>query len=186
MNSDSGFENEKRDAPNNFMRYNRDRRLANASEKIRQMHSSDFIKRQGIFKSLVSNKSTRGVFILVIFVVLLNLFFLIINKKNAASYFIDGTKIALSSFRYSDKFLVNIRFYKNDKYFKQAGEDAIKVKFIFIDDENTIISISEQEGIYIGAELYLSAFSDSDSVKKVQAEILFRDKFFTLTKNVKD
>jgi len=62
MMSDDLFETRDSSSREVFTRYNREDRIKNASEKVRQLHDPDFIRRRSFIKSVTENPGLRSIF----------------------------------------------------------------------------------------------------------------------------
>ena len=173
-----------------FTRYNREDRIKNASEKVRQLHDPDFIRRRSFIKSVTENPGLRSIFFAILVLVGVNIFFFITlsDKNNGKIY---GIKSELNSFIHQDKALANLRLSENTKFLESLKESEekdgtlVRVNFIFLDDEGNKLSSSLQTGIYTGAELRFSFQNESGNAKKVQAEIYIKEKLLVLSSKIK-
>ncbi len=181
MMSDDLFETREKAPQENFMRYNREARLKNASEKVKQLHDPDFIKRQGLIKSLTSTRGLRYVFfsivILTAFGFVLSFF---TSDKNIGK--IAGIKTELHSFVYNGKVLANIKLEQKEN---AVINEPIKVQVTFFDNSKNKIKSVLLESVYTGAELRFSSEDETGTAKKIQADILIKNKILSLTQKVK-
>lgn len=60
--SDDLFETRDSSSREVFTRYNREDRIKNASEKVRQLHDPDFVRKRSFIKSVTENRGLRSVF----------------------------------------------------------------------------------------------------------------------------
>lgn len=190
MMSDDLFETRDSSSREVFTRYNREDRIKNASEKVRQLHDPDFIRRRSFIKSVTENPGLRSIFFAILVLVGVNIFFFITlsDKNNGKIY---GIKSELNSFIHKDKALANLLLSENTKFLESLKDSEekdgalVRVNFIFLDDEGNKLSSSLQSGIYTGAELRFSSQNESGNAKKVQAEIYIKEKLLVLSSKIK-
>ena len=188
--SDYLFETRDSSSREVFTRYNREDRIKNASEKVRQLHDPDFIRRRSFIKSVTENPGLRSIFFAILVLVGVNIFFFITlsDKNNGKIY---GIKSELNSFIHKDKALANLLLSENTKFLESLKDSEekdgalVRVNFIFLDDEGNKLSSSLQSGIYTGAELRFSSQNESGNAKKVQAEIYIKEKLLVLSSKIK-
>ena len=188
--SDDLFETRDSSSREVFTRYNREDRIKNASEKVRQLHDPDFIRRRSFIKSVTENPGLRSIFFAILVLVGVNIFFFITlsDKNNGKIY---GIKSELNFFIHQDKALANLLLSENTKFLESLKESEekdgalVRVNFIFLDDKGNKLSSSLQTGIYTGAELRFSSQNESGNAKKVQAEIYIKEKFLVLSSKIK-
>ena len=188
--SDDLFETRDSSSREVFTRYNREDRIKNASEKVRQLHDPDFIRRRSFIKSVTENPGLRSIFFAILVLVGVNIFFFITlsDKNNGKIY---GIKSELNSFIHKDKALANLLLSENTKFLESLKDSEekdgalVRVNFIFLDDEGNKLSSSLQSGIYTGAELRFSSQNESGNAKKVQAEIYIKEKLLVLSSKIK-
>ena len=188
--SDDLFETRDSSPREVFTRYNREDRIKNASEKVRQLHDPDFIRRRSFIKSVTENPGLRSIFFAILVLVGVNIFFFITlsDKNNGKIY---GIKSELNSFIHQDKALANLLLSENTKFLESLKDSEekdgalVRVNFIFLDDEGNKLSSSLQTGIYTGAELRFSSQNESGNAKKVQAEIYIKEKLLVLSSKIK-
>lgn len=188
--SDDLFETRDSSSREVFTRYNREDRIKNASEKVRQLHDPDFIRRRSFIKSVTENPGLRSIFFAILVLVGVNIFFFITlsDKNNGKIY---GIKSELNSFIHKDKALANLRLSENTRFLESLKESEekdgtlVRVNFIFLDDEGNKLSSSLQTGIYTGGELRFSFQNESGNAKKVQAEIYIKEKLLVLSSKIK-
>ena len=188
--SDDLFETRDSSSREVFTRYNREDRIKNASEKVRQLHDPDFIRRRSFIKSVTENPGLRSIFFAILVLVGVNIFFFITlsDKNNGKIY---GIKSELNSFIHQDKALANLLLSENTKFLESLKDSEekdgalIRVNFIFLDDEGNKLSSSLQSGIYTGGELRFSSQNESGNAKKVQAEIYIKEKLLVLSSKIK-
>ena len=188
--SDDLFEARDSSSREVFTRYNREDRIKNASEKVRQLHDPDFIRRRSFIKSVTENPGLRSIFFAILVLVGVNIFFFITlsDKNNGKIY---GIKTELNSFIHQDKALANLLLSENTKFLESLKDSEekdgalVRVNFIFLDDEGNKLSSSLQTGIYTGAELRFSSQNESGNAKKVQAEVYIKEKLLVLSSKIK-
>jgi len=188
--SDDLFETRDSSSREVFTRYNREDRIKNASEKVRQLHDPDFIRRRSFIKSVTENPGLRSIFFAILVLVGVNIFFFITlsDKNNGKIY---GIKSELNSFIHKDKALANLLLSENTKFLESLKDSEekdgalVRVNFIFLDDEGNKLSSSLQSGIYTGGELRFSSQNESGNAKKVQAEIYIKEKLLVLSSKIK-
>ena len=162
MSDDDLFEKRDPSPREVFTRYNREERIKNASEKVRQLHDPDFVRKRSFIKSVTENRGLRY-----------------------------GIKVELKSFIYQDRALANLRLSENTKFLESLKESEekdgalVRVNFIFLDDNGNKLSSSLQTGIYTGAELRFSSQNESGNAKKVQAEVYIKEKLLVLSSKIK-
>lgn len=178
---DDLFESREKIPQETFMRYNREKRLQNASEKVKQLHDPDFIKRKGLIKSLTATRGLRYVFfsivVLAAFGFVLSFF---TSDKNTGRIF--GIKTELHSFVYDGKVLANIKLAQKENV---DIHEPVKVMFTFFDGSKNKIKSVVSESVYTGAELRFSSEDETGTAKKIQADILIKNKILSLTQKVK-
>lgn len=188
--SDDLFETRDSSSREVFTRYNREDRIKNASEKVRQLHDPDFVRRRSFIKSVTENPGLRSIFFAILVLVGVNIFFFITlsDKNNGKIY---GIKSELNSFIHQDKALANLLLSENTKFLESLKDSEekdgalVRVSFIFLDDEGNKLSSSLQTGIYTGAELRFSSQNESGNAKKVQAEVYIKEKLLVLSSKIK-
>ena len=188
--SDDLFEARDSSSREVFTRYNREDRIKNASEKVRQLHDPDFVRKRSFIKSVTENPGLRSIFFAILVLVGVNIFFFITlsDKNNGKIY---GIKTELNSFIHQDKALANLLLSENTKFLENLKESEekdgalVRVNFIFLDDEGNKLSSSLQSGIYTGGELRFSSQNESGNAKKVQAEIYIKEKLLVLSSKIK-
>lgn len=160
------------------LRYNRERRLKNAPDSVKLLHSPDYIKKQSFFASIWSNKGHRFIFIAIIILVSLNasLFFFYYGSNSGR---IGGIKVQLETFQYNGDILVNVVFNES-----KTPQKEIKVYARGLNSKGDELSFSETQGIYIGAKLILHFKIENKDVKKVETTVLLDKKVLTLSKRI--
>ncbi len=188
--SDDLFEPRSKRREETFTRYNREERLKNASEKVQQLHDPNFVRKRGLVKSLTANRGSRAIFFSILILVVLNLvlFALFREKTNGKLY---GIKTELQTFVYNKTPLANIRLSANSGQKASPALDlkegeTVKVQFIFFDEQDNKISSSIKTGIYTGAELKFSIGDQTGKAKKVEANILIKEKLLQLSKRINE
>ncbi|UTD13850.1 hypothetical protein HO345_01300 [Treponema denticola] len=190
MMSDDLFETRDSSSREVFTRYNREDRIKNASEKVRQLHDPDFVRRRSFIKSVTENRGLRSVFFVIVVLVSINIAFFI-TRSDRNSGRIYRIKVELKSFIYQDRALANLRLSENTKFLESLKESEekdgalVRVNFIFLDDNGNKLSSSLQTGIYTGGELRFSSQNESGNAKKVQAEIYIKEKLLVLSSKIK-
>lgn len=181
---DELFEVRRENSPKVFLRYSRDERLKNASEKVRQLHDAGFIQKKGLIKSLTANRGLRSVFFVIVLLVILNLvFFFVRSDRNIGKIY--GVKTELQAFLYQDKVLANIRLSETENFVMEKEGETVRVQFVFFDKDKNKIHSFLAEGLYTGAELRFSTDDDTGKAKEVQANILLKDKILVLKRTLK-
>lgn len=160
------------------LRYNRERRLENAPESVKLLHSPDYIKKQSLFASLWTNKGHRFIFIAILILATLNISFFF-YYYNSSSGKIEGIKVQMETFEYNDDLLVNVVFNES-----KTSQKDIKVYTRGLNAEGYETSFAERGGIYIGAKLVLHFKIENKDVKKVETIIMIDKKVLTLSKKV--
>ena len=190
MSDDDLFEKRDPSPREVFTRYNREERIKNASEKVRQLHDPDFVRKRSFIKSVTENRGLRSVFFVIVVLVSINIAFFI-TRSDRNSGRIYGIKTELKSVIYQDRALANLRLSENTKFLESLKESEekdgalVRVNFIFLDDNGNKLSSSLQTGIYTGGELRFSSQNESGNAKKVQAEIYIKEKFLVLSSKIK-
>ena len=190
MSDDDLFEKRDPSPREVFTRYNREERIKNASEKVRQLHDPDFVRKRSFIKSVTENRGLRSVFFVIVVLVSINIAFFI-TRSDRNSGRIYGIKTELKSFIYQDRALANLRLSENTKFLESLKESEekdgalVRVNFIFLDDNGNKLSSSLQTGIYTGGELRFSSQNESGNAKKVQAEIYIKEKLLVLSSKIK-
>lgn len=167
------------DDNNSFeLRYNRERRLENAPEGVKLLHSSDYIKKQSFFASIWSNKGHRFIFIAILILAFINLsfFFYYYGSSNGK---IDGIKVEMETFQYGDDVLINVIFNEG-----KMQEKDIKVYAKSFNAKGEEIHVAQTQGIYIGAKLVLHLKLENKDVNKVETIIFVNKKVLTLSKKI--
>lgn len=190
MSDDDLFEKRNYSNREVFTRYNREERIKNASEKVRQLHDPDFVKRRSFIKSVTENRGLRSVFFVIMVLVAINVV-LFVNRTDKNKGRIYGIKVDLDSFIYQDRPLVNLRLNPNSKFLEGLNEPEekngveVRVNFIFFDAEGNRLSSSLQTGIYAGVQLIFSSQDESRRAKKIQAEIYIKGRILVLSAKIK-
>ncbi|WP_029410047.1 hypothetical protein [Treponema pedis] len=192
--SDDLFEQRENTPQIPFTRYKREERLKNASEKVRQLHNPDFIKRKGLIKSLTATRGLKFIFFAIIIFAAVNftVFFLTADRNKGKIY---GIKCELQSFTHNGKALANLKLgsvkIENTSLLpnlKQSEnielKETVKIQFTFFDKNENKIKSFLPEGIYTGAELRFFAEDETGTAKKIRADILIKDKILSLTKTI--
>ena len=97
MSDDDLFEKRDSSPREVFTRYNREDRIKNASEKVRQLHDPDFVRRRSFIKSVTENRGLRSVFFVIVVLVSINIaFFITLSDRNSGRIY--GIKTELKSF----------------------------------------------------------------------------------------
>ena len=160
------------------LRYNRERRLENAPEGVKLLHSPDYIKRQSFFASIWSNKGHRFIFIAIIILASLNLS-LFFYYYSSSSGKIDGIKVEMETFQYDEDVLINVIFSEG-----KPEEKDLKVYAKSFNAKGEEIGLAQTQGIYIGAKLILHLKLENKDVEKVETIILANKKVLTLSKKI--
>ena len=126
MSDDDLFEKRDSSSREVFTRYNREDRIKNASEKVRQLHDPDFVRKRSFIKSVTENRGLRSVFFVIVVLVSINIAFFI-TRSDRNSGRIYGIKVELKSFIYQDRALANLRFSENTKFLESLKESEEKV-----------------------------------------------------------
>ena len=190
MSDDDLFEKRDSSSREVFTRYNREDRIKNASEKVRQLHDPDFVRKRSFIKSVTENRGLRSVFFVIVVLVSINIAFFI-TRSDRNSGRIYGIKVELNSFIHQDKALANLLLSENTKFLENLKESEekdgalVRVNFIFLDDKGNKLSSSLQSGIYTGGGLRFSSQNESGNAKKVQAEIYIKEKLLVLSSKIK-
>ena len=89
MSDDDLFEKRDSSSREVFTRYNREDRIKNASEKVRQLHDPDFIRKRSFIKSVTENRGLRSVFFVIVVRVSINIaFFSTRSDRNSGQIYL--------------------------------------------------------------------------------------------------
>lgn len=161
------------------LRYNRERRLENAPETVKLLHSPDYIKRQSFFASIWSNRGHRFIFIAILILVSLNIsIFFYYYSSNTGK--VSGIKVEMDTFQYGNDILVNIVFNES----QNVSEKNIKVYARGLNAKGEEVSFSETQSIYIGVKLILHFKIENKDINKVEAVVLVDKNVLTLSKRI--
>ncbi len=177
-------------AENLVFHYNREERLKNAPQNVKDYYSGKFKPyKQGIFKSLVSTKANRMIFfalLICVGAVLFNTFFGGRDNKTDA----NGIPLELKAFSVEEKIYVSLKAGKVSKKNRQkiSGGVPIFATFSALDSQKNALLSSQENDLYDGKELFLrTTFTDFDIIQ-VSAEIALNfdgtEQIFNLSTNV--
>ena len=163
------------------LRYDRQKRLENAPNEVKLLHSPDYIKRQSMFSCIWSNKGHRFIFIAIILLASLNLG-IYFYDYSARSAHLNGVKIELKSFEYEGSILVNVVFLENKKIKSSPLEMNVMLKAFNKEGEEAYES--KASGIYIGSTLMLHFKIEEKNIKNIKAIIENNGKMLSLSSKV--
>lgn len=163
------------------LRYNRQKRLENAPEEVKLLHSSKYIKRQSLFSCIWNNRGHRFIFMAIILLSALNLGLYFYNYNESHGK-INGVKVEIQPFQYNNELLVNVIFHEN----KQIEEDGREINVILkaFNKKGEEIYASKALCIYIGARLISHFKIEGKDVGKIEATILDNKKILILKSKV--
>ena len=161
------------------LRYNRERRLENAPETVKLLHSPDYIKRQSFFASIWTNKGHRFIFMAILILVLLNLS-LFFYYYSSSSGKINGIQVEMETFQYNGDVLLNVVFSES----KNTSQKDVEVYTRAFNAKGEEVSFDEARGIYIGVKLILHFKMENNGIKKLETTVLIDKKVLTLSKRV--
>ncbi|MGP1439082.1 MAG: hypothetical protein ACTTKH_08435 [Treponema sp.] len=163
------------------LRYSRERRLKDAPEAVKLMHSPDYIKRQSCFASIWHNRGHRFIFIAILILSALNIG-LFLYYYSSSSGKISGVKVEIDTFQYGSDLLINLVFYENKN--KVNIEKNVKAYTKAFNAKGEEVSFLETQGIYIGSKLILHFKMENKGIKKIEAIILMDEKVLSLSKRI--
>ena len=148
--------------------YNREERLKHAPEIVQDYYSGKFHPyKGGLFKSLVSTKANRLLFVTIIFafgiIYFVNYFG---PQKSAAS--LAGIEVHLSAFSYDDSIYASLRLSDAPKKKRNLFEEGVPVTATITayDKENSVLGEQRLVGKYEGQEIFLrTTFTDYDIIR---------------------
>ena len=166
-NIDEGHaENEK--GPQDFhFYYNREERLKNAPQSVRDFYDGKMAPKKGLFKVLVSTPANKFLFLSIIVFVAVIFIFNFFNNRNASSF--CGTECELTAFSYDEDIYASLKFEELNKILKSESISLpVKVLFQAYDSSGLVSNKSEVSDIYTGQELFIrTKFPDYDIIKVV-------------------
>lgn len=152
--------------------YNREERLKNAPQSVKDYYSGKFKLNKG-FKVLVANKANRFVLIILIVCLVFVLFTTVLTSENTAR--IGNIDMQLSSFAFEDEIYVSLKINASDKKSGKKSEKKLTVpvemNVVCYDADKQPSLLQKIEGVFTGDELFLrTKFSDYD-ILYVRADV---------------
>lgn len=150
------------------LRYSRSERLKRASESVQRMYEPDYLKRQGLLKSLTATKGSRSMLfsIVVVCILILFSFFLKTDKKSGT---LNGIPAQLEALVHDSKVYVNVLLDET-----QPPDSFTMPVTVLITATNTAEatqSVKTVNAIYIGSKLRISAQFQETVPVKIEAII---------------
>ena len=144
--------------------YNREERLKNAPQSVRDYYEGKMNPEKGLFRVLVSNRSNK---FLLISIVLLAAFIWMFNflSKNVSDR-IFGTECSLEAFSFDDTVYASLKFDEVKKSGEVAYSLPFTVVFTAFDNSGLVSDKKEIQEFFTGNELFVrTKFSDYDIIK---------------------
>lgn len=145
------------------LRYSRAERLKRAPESVQRMYEPDYLKRQGLLKSLTATKGSRSMLFSIVVVCILILFslFLRTDKKSGT---INGIPIQLEALEHDSKVHVNV--FLDETQQPDGFTMPVTVLVTATNTAEATQAVKTVNAVYIGSKLRISAqFQESVPVK---------------------
>lgn len=165
--------------------YNREERIRNAPDLVKQYYAGELKRPRGLFRVLVSNKANKTLlFVLVVCFILVGFIGFFGPKKNESA--VSGVSFNLLAFSYDDTVYASLKFSEPDKKNRENYSENIplKVRFSFFDADNMCIVFDEVNGSYNGKEVFLRTSCRDYDIFNVTAEFDFCDEEVKLQASV--
>lgn len=178
------------------LRYNRERRLNNASETVRKLYSGEYTKRRGLIGALFSTPASS----LLALAIILMIPFIIFYKNKASSKKLKDFNLRLEYKieEISDDASEKSNEERVDKMFAQVAIEAksknysgenIKVIFFVLGENNIVLTYAQTETIYLAENLILSSplhlNIGKQNIKAIKAQVEIAGNIFVLNKKIK-
>ncbi len=163
--------------------YNREERLKNAPKNVQDLYNGNFkVFKPGLFRALVSTKSNRLAFFVLVLCFALVLFLAIFNKRNEGT--LNGIPLELTAFSFEENVYASLKFCAPSKKYAGSGRENIDVYFEFLDADKNPVHKGQELFIYEGKESFLrTTFRDYD-IFYVMMRLELGEKSVELTANV--
>lgn len=177
------METREKDEETLIFRYNRKERLKNAPKNVQDFYSGNFSTvPRGLFRSLFANKTSKIMFLTIIFLLMLSMFLTFLSpKENTVS--VENLKIQLNAIYFEDKIYCSLEFPSSNDFLNR--EEFVYAKFLAFDENDNLINSDFDSGIYSGEKKYFRcAFMDFE-IAKITCELDFCENIYILKEDVK-
>jgi len=168
--------------------YDRERRLANAPESVRNAYKKGYTPNKGFIRGLTANAGLKSVFITIIIlsvaVVALTLF-----RDSPGSASAGGYDFKLKAFLYEESVYVTLRCApaanaKKTAPSASAGSVPVTAVITALDRAGNVLETRELTDVLRGPELQLRAKLPDFEVSSVKAEVKIENTGVTITSSV--
>lgn len=166
-----------------IFRYNRNERLKNAPKNVQDFYSGNFSTApKGLFKSLFANKTSKIMFLTIIFLLMISMFLTFLTpKENTVS--VENLKIKLDAIYFEDKIYCSLEFPKSNDF--QNREEFVYANFFAFDENDNLINSDFDSGIYSGEKKYFRCAFMEFEIAKITCELDFCENNYILKADVK-
>ncbi|MBQ0052106.1 MAG: hypothetical protein KBT11_08600 [Treponema sp.] len=146
--------------------YNREDRIKNAPDLVKQYYSGELNRKRGLFRVLVSTKGNRFMlFALVVCFIIIGFVEFFGPSSNVDT--VSGISSKLTAFSYEDTIYVSLKLEKAGKKYLEAHKDENGVEVFALvqayDADNQLLFEDKVNGKYEGKDLFLrTSFTDYD------------------------
>lgn len=152
--------------------YNRERRIQNAPENVRDYYENGLRRPKGFFGVLFWRKGNKLLFITMIFTfVFVGFVSFLGNKKNEGV--LNGVSFALSSFSFDENVFVSVKLKKSEK--KGGDDDGSPRQFFLtlnaVDSDGTSVFSEETTANFEKDDIFLRTTFHDYGIMKVECKI---------------
>lgn len=166
-------------------RYNRDRRLENAPEIVRETYRRGYTPNKGFIKGLTANAGMRSVFFAILLlsavIVGVSLFGTAPDTVN-----LSGVKVRSKAFLYGDSVFVTIALEPVSEALPQDDSAPVPVNAVIdgLGSSGEVLASQEVGGIYAGAPLNVRAALRDYELDKIRVRLRFGESVAELAVSV--
>lgn len=166
-----------------YLRYNREERLKNASEAVRQMYEPDYIKRMSLLKSLTAMRSNRSsLFALgIVFALAFGSLLLTTDRQSGK---ICGIPVKIAYLTQDSMLYVNVVFSEVEHYAQESL--PVSVSLYATNKETDAQDSKTIDAIYIGSTLRIPARFKAHTFQRLEVVIRANNKTLTLKTALKE
>ncbi len=154
--------------------YNRQKRLENAPKNVQDYYNGTMkMPPKGLFRMLFYQRSSRIVFVVLVFALVLSLF-ITFTARLSNSGTVSGINAELNAFSYDDSVYISLMFSPPKKK-NSSFSGTVSAEICGLDKEKNVIQKENLSGFYDGEELFLRTIFQDYDIIQVTAEIYTTD-----------
>lgn len=162
-------------------RYNREKRLENAPDIVRDIYRRGYTPNKGFIKGLTANAGLRSVFFAIMLLSAVIIGVSVFDSSPDTAH-LSGVKVSLRAFLYGDSVFVSASFDPVGAYDEE--DTPVMVRFEGLDSSGEVISVQVGTGIFTGDSLNVRGALRDYELTTVRARVEYGESEAELTASV--